>query len=100
MKMDEKQGFLKFIPDEPVKKESELKVEDKLPEMNDTKELEVPKGIEVDENSSCQYCSGGGMCSYCDQGRALTKERMKANEGKTKKSGSFYAKRRWKFKSK
>ena len=99
MKMDEKQGFLKFIPDESVKKESELKVEEKLPDVSDAKEPEPTRGIMVDENSSCQYCSGG-MCSYCDQGRALTKERMKANEGKTKKSGSFYAKRRWKFKSK
>ncbi len=70
MPLDEKQGLLNFTP------------------------------AEEPEKINCQYCQDVGLCLFCERGRLVTKERKDANAGKKTKNNSFYAKRRWKFKSK
>ena len=99
MKFDEKQGFLKFQPEESIKKTDQSEPEHKVALVKNEKKSE-PIIIEDDDKDSCSLCGGSGMCKICDRGRALTKQIMDANEGKITKNNSRWAKRRWKFKVK
>ena len=97
MKFDEKQGLLKFTPDATPKASESQVNESKADEVVNGEPKEV---IQETEKISCQYCEDVGFCNYCARGKQASKERADANIGKQTKDNKFYAKRRWKFKTK